>query len=71
MSFGPIAAMIMITLYRNVTWCTWVGGYQCVKILCPHCQAKRKTYPGERGGKIVRNVANYLLNKTAPYTGRR
>jgi hypothetical protein len=71
MRFGPLAAMIKITVHGNVTWCSWVGGYQCVKILCPHCQAKLKTYPKERGVKIVRNVANYLTNKAAPYTGRR
>jgi len=31
--------------------------------IMPHCQAKRKIYPEEKGGKIVRNVANYLTNK--------
>lgn len=71
MRFGTIAVKIKITVYGIVTWCRCVGAYQCVKILCPHCQVKWKIYPEERGGKIVRSVPNYLPNKTAPYTGRR
>jgi hypothetical protein len=52
MRFGPIAAMMKITVYGNVTWYSWVGGYQCVKKSCPYYQAKRKIYLVERGGKI-------------------
>jgi hypothetical protein len=71
MRFGWTAAIIKVTVYGNVAWCNWVGGYQCIEILSLHCQAKRKTYPEEEGGKIVQNVANYVPNKTTPHTGRR
>ena len=52
----------MVQMGRWVTMCSDI---------MPPLSGKMEILPEEGGVKIVRNVANYLPNKTAPYTGRR